>query len=152
MGLINATIRVGMLASQKMDLEYKIMVITQAQMNLSQSVQDLMQVGTDYTDPDSQAAKILKQREQAEREAAEAKAKEEEIKEQERKEKEEAKARKSASGSFKKSLFGSILGTAVTYFAKTVAQQMAKKITGSTRSTTTRTTSTRKKKTTTKKR
>ncbi|MBE7710019.1 MAG: hypothetical protein E7Z93_06190 [Cyanobacteria bacterium SIG32] len=63
MGLINATIRVGMLASQKMDLEYKIMVITQAQMNLSQSVQDLMQVGTDYTDPDSQAAKILKQRE-----------------------------------------------------------------------------------------
>lgn len=63
MGLINATIRVGMLASQKMDLEYKIMLVTQAQMNLSQSVQDLMQVGTDYTDPDSQASKILKQRE-----------------------------------------------------------------------------------------
>ncbi len=63
MGLINATIRVGMLAAQKMDLEYKILLITQAQMNLSQSVQDLMQVGTDYTDPESQAAKMLKQRE-----------------------------------------------------------------------------------------
>ncbi len=63
MGLINATIRVGMLASQKMDLEYKILLITQAQMNLSQSVQDLMQVGTDYTDPESPAAKMLKQRE-----------------------------------------------------------------------------------------
>jgi len=63
MGLINATIRVGMLAAQKMDLEYKILLITQAQMNLTQSVQDLMQVGTDYTDPDSPVAKMLKQRE-----------------------------------------------------------------------------------------
>ena len=71
----------------------------------------------------------------------------EEQKERERQEKEEAKARKSSAGSFKKSLIGSVLGTAVTYFAKTMAQQMAKKITGSTR-----TTSTRKKTTTKKKR
>ena len=97
-------------------------------------------------DRESAFEKIAKQREQAEKEAAEAKAAEEEQKERERQEKAEAKARKSSSGSFKKSLIGSVLGTAVTYFAKTMAQQMAKKITGSTRSTTT----TRKKKTTTK--
>ena len=63
MGLINSTIRVAMLTSQKLDLEYKIMLVTQAQMNLSQSVSDLMQVGTDYTDPDSPVVKQLKQRE-----------------------------------------------------------------------------------------
>jgi hypothetical protein len=98
-------------------------------------------------DRESAFEKIAKQREQAEKEAAEAKAAEEEQKERERQEKEEAKARKSSAGSFKKSLIGSVLGTAVTYFAKTMAQQMAKKITGSTR-----TTSTRKKTTTKKKR
>ena len=98
-------------------------------------------------DRESAFEKIVKQREQAEKEAAEAKAAEEEQKERERQEKEEAKARKSSAGSFKKSLIGSVLGTAVTYFAKTMAQQMAKKITGSTR-----TTSTRKKTTTKKKR
>ena len=63
MGLINSTIRIAMLASQKYDLEYKIMLITQAQMNLSQSVNDLMQVGNDYSDPDSLVVKQLKQRE-----------------------------------------------------------------------------------------
>ena len=51
-----------MLWSQKLDLEYKIQQVTQAQMNLSQSVSDLMQVGTDYTDPDSPMAKMLQQR------------------------------------------------------------------------------------------
>ena len=64
MGLINSSIRVAMLMSQKLDLEYKIMLVTQAQMNLSQSVSDLMQVGTDYSDPDSLVVKQLKQREQ----------------------------------------------------------------------------------------
>ena len=64
MGLINSSIRVAMLASQKFDLEYKIMLVTQAQMNLSQSVNDLMQVGNDYSDPDSPVVKQLKQREQ----------------------------------------------------------------------------------------
>lgn len=63
MGLINSSIRVSMLMSQKLDLEYKILLVTQAQMNLSQSVSDLLQVGTDYTDPDSLVAKQLKQRE-----------------------------------------------------------------------------------------
>lgn len=62
MGLINSTIRLNMLISQKLDLEYKIQLITQSQMNLAQSVSDLMQVGTDYTDPDSPMAKMLAQR------------------------------------------------------------------------------------------
>ncbi len=62
MGLINSTIRIGMLASEKFDLEYKIQLITQAQMNMSQSVQDLMQIGNDYTDPNSPVVKMLNQR------------------------------------------------------------------------------------------
>ena len=100
-------------------------------------------------DRESAFEKILKQREAEERKAAEAKAEAEAEKERERQEKEEAKAKKSAS-SMKKSIIGSVLGTAATYFAKTVAQQLAKKITGSTRTTSSRTT-TAKKKTTTKK-
>lgn len=62
MGLINSTIRVSMLTSQKLDLEYKILLITEAQRNLSQSVGDLTQVGNDYTDPDSPVVKMLNQR------------------------------------------------------------------------------------------
>ena len=100
-------------------------------------------------DRESAFEKILKQREAEERKAAEAKAEAEAEKERERQQKEEAKAKKSAS-SMKKSIIGSILGTAATYFAKTVTQQLAKKITGSTRTTSSRTT-TAKKKTTTKK-
>ena len=97
-------------------------------------------------DRESAFEKILKQREQAERKAAEAKAEAEAEKERERQEKEEAKAKKSAS-SMKKSIIGSVLGTAATYFAKTVAQQLAKKITGSTRATSTKKKSTTKKST-----
>ncbi len=62
MGLINSTIRLNMLIAQKLDLEYKIQLITQSQMNLAQSVSDLMQVGTEYDDPDSPMAKMLAQR------------------------------------------------------------------------------------------
>lgn len=62
MGLIGATIRVAMLNSQRIDLEWKILQIGQAQSNLSQSVQDLMQAGADYTDPDSPVVKMLNQR------------------------------------------------------------------------------------------
>ncbi len=61
MGLINSTIRLNMLWAQRLDLEYKIQLITQSQMNLSQSVSDLMQVGTQY-DEDSPNAKLLQQR------------------------------------------------------------------------------------------
>ena len=93
-------------------------------------------------DRESAFEKILKQREAEAEKAAEAKAEAEAEKEREREEKEQAKAAKKSSG-MKKSIIGSIIGTAATYFAKTLAQQMAKKITGSTRTT--------KKKTTTRK-
>ena len=95
-------------------------------------------------DRESAFEKIVKQREQAEREAAEAKAEAEAEKEREREEKEQAKAAKKSS-SMKKSIIGSIIGTAATYFAKTMAQQLAKKITGSTRTTSTKKKSTTKK-------
>ncbi len=98
-------------------------------------------------DRESAFEKILKQREAEEQKAAEAKAQAEAEQERERQEKEEEKAAKKRSSTMKKSIIGSFLGTAATYFAKTLAQQMAKKITGSTR-TSSRTT---KKKTTTKK-
>ena len=93
-------------------------------------------------DRESAFEKILKQREAEAEKAAEAQAEAEAEKEREREEKEQAKAAKKSSG-MKKSIIGSIIGTAATYFAKTLAQQMAKKITGSTRTT--------KKKTTTRK-
>ena len=93
-------------------------------------------------DRESAFEKILKQREAEAEKAAEAKAEAEAEKEREREEKEQAKAAKKSSG-MKKSIIGSIIGTAATYFAKTLAQQMAKKITSSTRTT--------KKKTTTRK-
>ena len=97
-------------------------------------------------DRESAFEKILKQREKATAEAAEAEAQEQAERERELKEKEQAKSAKRSSG-MKKSIIGSIIGTAATYFAKTLAQQMARKITGGT----IRTTTTKKKKTTTKK-
>ena len=74
---------------------------------------------------------IVKQREEAEKQAAEAKAKAEEEKEKERKqkekEKEEAKKKKKSGKS--KSVLTTVLGTAVTYFAKTIATQLARNLT-----------------------
>ena len=97
-------------------------------------------------DRESAFEKILKQREKDANEAAEAEAQEQAERERELKEKEQTKSAKRSSG-MKKSIIGSIIGTAATYFAKTLAQQMARKITGGT----IRTTTTKKKKTTTKK-
>ena len=97
-------------------------------------------------DRESAFEKISKQREAEAEKAAEAKAEAEAEKERERQQKEEAKAKKSAN-SMKKSIIGSVLGTAATYFAKTMAQQLAKKITGSTRTTSTKKKSTTKKST-----
>ena len=97
-------------------------------------------------DRESAFEKILKQREKAAAEAAEAEAQEQAERERELKEKEQAKSAKRSSG-MKKSIIGSIICTAATYFAKTLAQQMARKIKGGT----IRTTTTKKKKTTTKK-
>ncbi len=61
MGLIVSHIRVMYLQQLRLDLEYKIQLITQAKMGLSQSVSDLMQVGNDY-DPESPTTKMLQQR------------------------------------------------------------------------------------------
>ena len=81
-------------------------------------------------DRESAFEQIVKQREAMEKEAAEAKAKEAEEKEAARKEKKEKTTSKSSrSSSKKKSLFATVLGTAVTYFAKTVATQLARNLT-----------------------
>lgn len=61
MGVIVDTIRMQYLNNVKMDLEYKIQLITQARMGLTQSANDLMQVGSDYS-PDSPVVKQLNQR------------------------------------------------------------------------------------------
>lgn len=63
MGLIVAHIRAMYLQQQKLDLEYKIQLITQTRMGLSKSVDDLMQVGNDF-DPESPTTKMLQQRQQ----------------------------------------------------------------------------------------
>ena len=97
-------------------------------------------------DRESAFEKILKQREQAQAEAQAAAEAEAEREREEQLAKEQEKAAKKRSGGLKKSILGSIIGTAATYFAKTLAQQMARKITGGTIRTTTK-----KKKTTTKK-
>jgi len=82
-------------------------------------------------DRESAFEQIVKQREAAEKQAAEAKAKEAEEKEAARKAKEEERqsAKKSSRSSAKKSIFASVIGTAVTYFAKTVATQLARNLT-----------------------
>lgn len=61
MGLIVSQIRVMYLQQLRLDLEYKIQLITQSKMSLSQSVSDLMQVGNDF-DPESPTTKMLQQR------------------------------------------------------------------------------------------
>jgi DNA helicase HerA-like ATPase len=96
-------------------------------------------------DRESAFEKILKQREAEAAEAAKAKAAEAEAEERERAAKAEAKG--SRSSSTKKSVLATVLGTAVTYFAKTLATQMARKITGGTtiRTTTKKKTTKRKK-------
>jgi len=61
MGLIVATTRMIHLQNQRLDLEYKIQLITATQSSLAQSTSDLLQVGNDF-DPDSPASKMLAQR------------------------------------------------------------------------------------------
>lgn len=82
-------------------------------------------------DRESAFEQIVKQREAAEKAAAEAKAREEAEKEKARQAKEEEKASRKSnrSSSKKKSIFATVLGTAVTYFAKTIATQLARNLT-----------------------
>lgn len=61
MGLIVSQIRMMYLQQARLDLEYKIQLITQTKIGLSKSVSDLMQVGNDF-DPESPTTKMLQQR------------------------------------------------------------------------------------------
>ncbi len=61
MGYAVATIRLMYLNAQRLDLEYKVQLIADAKMNLSRTVTDLMNVGTDL-EPDSPVVKQLEQR------------------------------------------------------------------------------------------
>lgn len=101
----------------------------------------------DATDRESAFEKITKQREQAAQEAAKQAEEQAAQEERERLDKQEAKSATKRT-SAKKSILATVVGTAFTYFAKTLATQMARKITGGTIRTTSRTT----KKRTTKKR
>ena len=61
MGLLIATIRKQYLIAYKNELEYKMQLITQAKMGLSQSSSDLLNTGTDL-DPENPVVKQLEQR------------------------------------------------------------------------------------------
>ena len=63
MGLAVSTLRYLYLNSQRMDLEFKIMLITQSKTSLLASVSDLQNVGSDM-DENSPVAKQLKQRQE----------------------------------------------------------------------------------------
>ena len=58
MGLVVSQIRLLYLQQQRLDLEYKIQLITQTKMGLSKATSDLMEVGNDY-DPESPTTKMF---------------------------------------------------------------------------------------------
>ena len=61
MGLITATIRKTQLNSYRLDLEYKMQLVSASKLNLSQTVNDLLSVASDL-DSDSPEAKALEKR------------------------------------------------------------------------------------------
>ncbi len=61
MGYAVATVRMMYLNAQRLDLEYKIQLISDAKMQLSRTVTDLMNAGTDL-ESDSPIVKKLEQR------------------------------------------------------------------------------------------
>jgi len=61
MGLITATIRKTQLNNYRLDLEYKMMLISSSKLNLSQTVNDLLSVASDL-DADSPEVKALEKR------------------------------------------------------------------------------------------
>ncbi len=81
-------------------------------------------------DRESAFERITKQREAAEKQAAEDASKAAAEKEEARKQKEESRKSKRTSSSRKsKSILTTVIGTAVTYFAKTIATQLARNLT-----------------------
>ena len=82
-------------------------------------------------DRESAFEQIVKKREEAEKKAAQEVTLEAERKEEERKQKESSKkSKKSSTG---KSILTTVIGTAVTYFAKTIATQLARNLTKKTK-------------------
>jgi len=63
MGIAVAHMRLIFLTLQKTDIEYKLMLISQTKMNLTNSVNDLLTVGTDL-DSDSPEYKTLRARQE----------------------------------------------------------------------------------------
>lgn len=61
MGIVTQTIGTQQYMAQKADLEYKINQINQAKLSLTNSLNELMNVGTDL-DPDSTMVKHLEER------------------------------------------------------------------------------------------
>ena len=90
-------------------------------------------------DRESAFEQIMKQREASAKQAEEEKARKEAQKEEEKRRKEEEKRRKEEekekkrSSAKTKSIFATVIGTAVTYFAKTVATQLARNLTKKTK-------------------
>lgn len=62
MGLIAATVTKQYLIAYKNELEYKMTLIRQAKLGLSDSVSDLIQAGNSYNDPDNPIVKQLEAR------------------------------------------------------------------------------------------
>ena len=58
MGLATSTMRLMYLNAYRLDLEYKIQLITEAKMNLSRTVTDLLNVGTDLDSDDPIVKKL----------------------------------------------------------------------------------------------
>ena len=61
MGLVTSTIRLLHLNNYRLDLEYKMQLISVAKLGLSNNINDLLNAGTDL-DPDSPEVKALEKR------------------------------------------------------------------------------------------
>lgn len=61
MGMATSQLRLMYLSAYRLDLEYKIQLITEAKMNLSKTCTDLLNVGTDL-DSDDPMVKMLEAR------------------------------------------------------------------------------------------
>ena len=61
MGFVTGSIRLFYLTQLRNDLEHKIMLISEAKLDMSKSITDLMECGTDL-DPDSPIIKNMKAR------------------------------------------------------------------------------------------
>ena len=63
MGMATAQMRLMYLNAYRLDLEYKVQLITEAKMNLSRTVTDLLNVGTDLDSDDPVVKKLQARKE-----------------------------------------------------------------------------------------